>query len=234
MEVESPENASKEATAQAQEEGIQTGVDFNYDRSTSRLTYRDPDNNEITINGADIIGAFAKPHKRPGHDIVYAVDVNQPGEPAKPPKICSVHASELPADFLNDYGVNHNEEPAQFPSGQPPNTHVIISTHSGTHLAAAFYAQAVQPVLSHLGLREHEDYSLHHTTSATTITDLTTHTLLPRANAGIQQHLILLAGDGGTIDALNALLSAPLSPAYAAPSLTLLPLGTGNALFHST
>ena len=56
MGAESPENTLREATAQVQEEDGRTGVDFTYDQSASRLTYRDLVSNEITINGADIIG----------------------------------------------------------------------------------------------------------------------------------------------------------------------------------
>ena len=96
MGAESPENTFREATAQIQQEDGRTGVGFTYDQSASRLTYRDLVSNEITINGADIIGAFPKPHKHPEHDIVYASDAIEPGEQDKPPRVCSITASKLP------------------------------------------------------------------------------------------------------------------------------------------
>jgi len=237
MGAESPENTFREATAQVQEEHGRTGVGFTYDQSASRLTYRDLVSNEITINGADIIGAFPKPHKRPEHDIVYALDANEPGKQDKPPRVCSITAPKLPDEFLHDYGyefASHDEKQERFTKEQPPNTHVIVSTLSGISLAKEFYERAVQRILTYLGLKEEEDYALHYTQSVKTIMNLTTSVFLPRANQGTRQNIILLSGDGGVIDIINALLSAPIEQSFRAPELSILPLGTGNALAHST
>ncbi|KAF2500683.1 hypothetical protein BU16DRAFT_434345, partial [Lophium mytilinum] len=113
-------------------------------------------------------------------------------------------------------------------------THIIISTASGTGLASTFYTQALKPLLGHMSLEETENYTLHTTESISTVTDLTTTIFLPAAVAGHPQRLILLSGDGGLLDILNTLLSTPSSPAFKPPTIILLPLGTGNALAHST
>jgi diacylglycerol kinase family enzyme len=114
------------------------------------------------------------------------------------------------------------------------NTHVVISTLSGTGLAPGFFTNTVSPLLTSLDLHENEDYRVHYTESATTITELTTYIFLPRANNGINQRIILLSGDGGIVDILNSIMAIPHTEAYVEPIISLLPLGTGNALAHSS
>lgn len=114
--------------------------------------------------------------------------------------------------------------------------HVIISTGSGTGLATSVWKTLISPALEALGIQQDRDYTLHTTTSPTFITKLAQSTILPAANAGIPQSIALLSGDGGLLDLLNALLTAPSprEPTYIGPTVALLPLGTGNATAHST
>jgi diacylglycerol kinase family enzyme len=125
------------------------------------------------------------------------------------------------------------------PTTQPPNTsdaetHIIISTKSGTNKAASFYEQAVNPVLEALFPEGHVNFLVHHTESTSTIEELTSDIFFPTANAGITLRIILLSGDGGIIDLVNGLLARPSSSEYKAPQVTLIPLGTANSLYHST
>jgi diacylglycerol kinase family enzyme len=124
------------------------------------------------------------------------------------------------------------------PSIRPHNTsdeetHIIISTGSGTGKAERFYKQAVKPILETLWPEGHANFLTHHTESATTIQELTNDIFFPTANAGITLRIVLLTGDGGIIDLVNGLLSQPTSSSYIAPKVVLLPLGTANALYHS-
>lgn len=124
------------------------------------------------------------------------------------------------------------------PSIRPHNTsdeetHVIISTGSGTGKAEIFYSQAVKPILEMLWPEGHTNFLTHRTESATTIQELTNDIFFPTANAGITLRIVLLTGDGGIIDLVNGLLSQPASSSYRAPKVVLLPLGTANALYHS-
>ncbi|CAO2648074.1 Nn.00g089960.m01.CDS01 [Neocucurbitaria sp. VM-36] len=130
-------------------------------------------------------------------------------------------------------------------------THVILSVGSGHQKAADFFQHVVSPLLSLLyGPEGLQTFKMHMTQSETSILDLTNEVLFPEANgtsatapgadsAPPEQHegkplrIILLSGDGGVVDLVNGLSSKPLSPQYIAPQVTLLPLGTANALYHS-
>ena len=116
----------------------------------------------------------------------------------------------------------------------PANLHVIVSTGSGTGLASAIWAQLVRPLLEYIGLDEEKDYQLHFTSSETSITELVENTLLPKANDGMDQTILLLSGDGGLVDIVNAILPGYRPDNYKKPSISLLPLGTGNAMANSS
>ncbi|CAI6340411.1 unnamed protein product [Periconia digitata] len=122
---------------------------------------------------------------------------------------------------------------AQPPDTSDTETHIIVSTASGTNKATSFYAQVVQPVLETLYPKGHLNFILHHTKSPETIKELASDVFLPTANAGTSVRIILLSGDGGIIDLLNSLLSSPTSKTHKTPQVVLIPLGTANALYHS-
>ncbi|KAI5275371.1 hypothetical protein E4T47_01736 [Aureobasidium subglaciale] len=111
--------------------------------------------------------------------------------------------------------------------------HVIVSTGSGTGQAQSFYESHLTETFKSLGFKEDEHFFVHFTKSENTITELTKDVLLPAANRGAVLSIILLSGDGGVVDMINAILTSPRSPDFACPEITLLPLGTGNALANS-
>lgn len=114
------------------------------------------------------------------------------------------------------------------------NTHVIVSTRSGTCLAPPFFVHTVSPLLAQNGLREGTSYTVHYTQSEKTIRDLCTNVLYPNAASGVSQNIILLSGDGGIVDIVNTFMANPISNGYVEPVISILPLGTGNALAHSS
>ncbi|KAK3487871.1 ATP-NAD kinase-like domain-containing protein [Neurospora hispaniola] len=93
--------------------------------------------------------------------------------------------------------------------------------------------------------RSGKTYQITFTKSADTVKDFARGLVSPSSSfaQGRQQRqpsrtIILLSGDGGIIDLLNGLDHHPLdvssSPSPSStPTLAILPLGTGNALFHS-
>ncbi|KAJ4378095.1 hypothetical protein N0V83_000927 [Neocucurbitaria cava] len=148
--------------------------------------------------------------------------------------------------------LEHNEDAAQPPRlvkvtrrpVAPPNTastaekqrtiHIILSVGSGHRKAEEFFEKAVNPLLSLLYRPEGSQIFQRHTTqSETSILELTNDFLFPAANSGKPLRIILLSGDGGIVDLVNGLSSKPQSHEYVAPQVTLLPLGTANALYHS-
>ncbi|KAI5360837.1 Putative diacylglycerol kinase, catalytic domain, inorganic polyphosphate/ATP-NAD kinase [Septoria linicola] len=114
-----------------------------------------------------------------------------------------------------------------------PNFHIIVSIASGTGLAADVWKQLVKPALDFVKVDEPKDYVLHYTSSENSISDFTRDVLLPQANLGISQSVMLLSGDGGVVDIVNTILSGQRGQQYTKPNISLLPLGTGNALAHS-
>ncbi|EME88440.1 diacylglycerol kinase [Pseudocercospora fijiensis CIRAD86] len=121
----------------------------------------------------------------------------------------------------------------QDPAAVQPNFHVIVSTGSGTGLAAEVWKQLVKPGLEHIKVDEAKHYALHYTDSESTVSELTRDILLPQANLGVYQSVLLMSGDGGIVDIVNTLLSGNRSQNYRKPNIAIMPLGTGNALAHS-
>lgn len=111
---------------------------------------------------------------------------------------------------------------------------VFISTRSGTGLAENVSTHLIEPAFAWYGLRRPEHYAVHLTTSETTITELTRDLVLPRANKGAKQTIVLLSGDGGMVDMVNALIAGPRTKDSRKPEIALLPFGTGNALANSS
>jgi diacylglycerol kinase family enzyme len=110
--------------------------------------------------------------------------------------------------------------------------YVIVSILSGTQLAASFFESVLKPVLDALGLEG--EYIVEHTRSAKTISEVTNAIFLNNAKKGITQLIILLSGDGGVVDILNSLHCAPQGSDYVPPEISIIPMGTGNALANST
>ena len=118
------------------------------------------------------------------------------------------------------------------PDGEP-NIHVVVSIRSGTWEAELFFRNVVQHILQAVGLSK-SDYQVHHTSSEKSVIEFTTNLLLPVANAGRAQTVILLSGDGGMVDITNVLLESKQSPNFVKPCVGLLSLGSGNALANSS
>lgn len=147
-----------------------------------------------------------------------------------------VWSSSIAEQLLQTFGASdHNEWlPSKDRRESQPERHVIISTGSGTGIASNVWESLVKPLFDHIGLREQLDYQLHFTTSETSVTELTQNTILPRANEGLPQSILLLSGDGGIVDIVNTLLAGHNPEKYKKPTISLLPLGTGNALANSS
>ncbi|KAK0743934.1 ATP-NAD kinase-like domain-containing protein [Schizothecium vesticola] len=173
--------------------------------------------------------------------LIYRLLEASPSEDRKPassPFTLSVlSASHLPDD-LSDLLIA-DTTPAHLRS----HVDVIVSTRSGTGQAPCFYEGVLRPLLEGLGLdaaaetegfapsdgyRSRNRYRLVTTTSPRSVTEYA---------VGLgdgERTVILLSGDGGVVDLLNGLdQSAHNKGAPPPPTIALLPLGTGNALFHS-
>jgi diacylglycerol kinase family enzyme len=167
---------------------------------------------------------------------LYLVENDPKEKDASPLVLKSLQGTYLPKEFVKEFAVPAKsclKTRADVGTGSP-NFHIIVSTGSGTGKAKDVWTKLLEPLLGHVCDSVGEHYAVHFTSSEDSITDLVQSTLLPRANGGIAQSIVLLSGDGGVIDIVNALLSAPHSDSYKPPSLSLMPLGTGNALSSSS
>ena len=116
------------------------------------------------------------------------------------------------------------------PSSGYNNIHFIISTLSGTRAAKPFFETCVRPLLSRLRV---VNYDVHETQSEHHVAELVEQIFLPRANAGIEQTIVLLSGDGGLVDMINTFLSKEFNINGMVPTVAILPFGTGNAMYTS-
>jgi hypothetical protein len=100
----------------------------------------------------------------------------------------------------------HFSELPPFLKLPPEDIHVVISTKSGAEKALDFYETVLEPLLSAVGLDEKKEYNVLKTESHESITRFVESRLEGRAAKGIQQTVMLLAGDGGVVDLVNGLL----------------------------
>jgi diacylglycerol kinase family enzyme len=154
----------------------------------------------------------------------------------------STEASTSTVFFLRDselFFINGEQLNEAFPgydvSLDTNNTegHIVVSVLSGKCQAESFFDGVIAPLLDQFNVSNH--YQVHKTTSTSSVIELSRNILLPAARAGRKQRILLLSGDGGIVDVINELLSVEdQSDAYTPPVVSLIPMGTGNALAHST
>lgn len=154
---------------------------------------------------------------------------------ADPPGLESYQVVNLPERFAALHSAPlypHHLNNLQYQDGSS-SLHVVVSVGSGHGKAQEFYDKVLKTLLGSIQLDEFS-YKLHVTESENSIIDLTRTVLLPRANEGFAQTVLLLSGDGGVFDIINVLHSSLQTKSYVKPVVCLLALGSGNALAHST
>ncbi|KAK0326476.1 hypothetical protein LTR82_002318 [Friedmanniomyces endolithicus] len=169
------------------------------------------------------------------YSILYAApNPSATNEPtASPVLFKSLLATRLPQAFIHHFQPPGNAcWQLRADNGSLPNLHIIVSSRSGTGQAEDVWTKLLKPMLQHVCPKA-DAYAMHHTTSEHSVAELTQEVFLTQANDGIMQAIILLSGDGGLVDIVNALLEGPRGKRYKKPNATLLPLGTGNAMAHS-
>ncbi|KAI0109543.1 ATP-NAD kinase-like domain-containing protein [Nemania sp. FL0031] len=153
--------------------------------------------------------------------------------------------------MFNDFGVDG--PPMHLRPGPQRRVHVLVSTHSGTKLSLEFYNNVVALLLKRFGLtasveseaggaEQQSSYNLLITQDAESVKKFARSLAdQSRIEKDVEHTVVLLSGDGGVVDMLNSYTSAyddynsPSDDAKSQnqPLIVVLPLGTGNALFHS-
>lgn len=178
---------------------------------------------------------------------LYLILVLSQGEEgaAEPFQLSSFTARSLRQDFLDRFLLKNI--PEYLSAGQESPLDVIISSKSGTGQSQKFYDAVLQPLLGALGLRGEgspaaanpptggKAYHVTVTKDADSVKDFSREQWgrdrCSIDQAGSSGTVILLSGDGGIVDLLQG-ITQPTEPGLL-PTIALIPLGTGNALFHS-
>lgn len=146
-----------------------------------------------------------------------------------------VHQDQLPSEVRSQLSPPLDRLPSHLLPGEGSQVDVIVSTKSGTGKALVFWQTVLQPLLrlvyeeldASSAFATLQEQHVLVTESADSVWDFG-KTLGQQPEK--KRTVILLSGDGGVVDLLNAVGDTVLP---SAPTIALLPLGTGNALFHS-
>ncbi|KAK3319339.1 ATP-NAD kinase-like domain-containing protein [Apodospora peruviana] len=187
------------------------------------------------LKSEEIVFILSDPEKNGGY-IVYSLaepssEAAGGDESAPPFQLSALFAPQLPKEALDDFLLDGIPEYLSQIALQ-----LIISTGSGTGRAKVFYDEVLRPLWGVLGFSsssgsEHaadadaKTYQVTETKSSTTVRDFAR-----RIGQG-RTTIVLLSGDGGVVDLLNGLDDN--DSRATTPTVAVLPLGTGNALFHS-
>ncbi|KAF2712067.1 hypothetical protein K504DRAFT_464155 [Pleomassaria siparia CBS 279.74] len=201
-----------------------------------QIRFKRDDGDEQTIDHQDVVGVVPTSDMLSAH-VVYVEHDEK--DTAAPPQIRITSGITSRTTSRTTSGTTsrttsrtiHGDAPSLDTSDT--ETHIILSSGSGSNLAINFFEDAVKPALAVLFPKSHKGFHIHQTQSTETILNLTNSVFFPKADKGSLLRIILLSGDGGIIDLINGLLAKPASSDYKAPQVVLLPLGTANALYHS-
>lgn len=169
------------------------------------------------------------------HHILLALTAEPPAASSPPCRLESYLVVNLPERFVDLHITplsQHHLKNLQYQDGSS-SLHVVVSVGSGLGKAQEFFDMVLKTLLQCIQLEE-SSYQLHVTESENSIIDLTRTVLLPGANEGFAQTVLLLSGDGGVFDIINVLHDSEHTKSYVKPVVCLLALGSGNALAHST
>lgn len=179
-----------------------------------------------------------------GGNLILTLRLGEEGA-AGPFQLSSFTAPSLPQDLLDRFLLK--SIPEYLSPGTDSSVDVLISSKSGTGQSQKFYDAVLQPLLGALGLGDEaasagasssdgaKAYQVTVTKDADSVKEFSRerwgrdgHSV---KKAGGSATVILLSGDGGIVDLLNG-STRPTEPGPL-PTIAIIPLGTGNALFHS-
>lgn len=130
------------------------------------------------------------------------------------------------------------EFPPHLKNNNANRVDVIVSTNAGTGGAEKIETSVLRPlwelakkVVDDETNESDRNYELTVTQNAETVRDFS-RTVRSSSGDKHSRTIILLSGDGGVVDLLNGSDETP--PEGREPVIAILPLGTGNALFHSS
>ena len=175
--------------------------------------------------------------------LIYSLQ-ETPDDGERPFRLSCVSTPKIPQNELDGHLIH--ELPSHLHHGSDHEVDILVSTKSGTKLALPFWDTVLKPLwqlvatnlrgrpvlddIDQISGKPKLDYKVLVTESAESIRKYAQE-LSSSDNQDKPRTIVLLSGDGGVVDLLNGYgeASANTTP----PVLAVLPLGTGNALFHS-
>lgn len=110
--------------------------------------------------------------------------------------------------------------------------HYVLSTKAGTGKAVQFWEEVLNPLLKIAAQSLNQD-TLPDRIVVTESDDSVREYARGKHEAAVPRTIVLLSGDGGMVDSLNSSEPPAASADTPLPTVVLIPLGTGNALFNS-
>lgn len=143
----------------------------------------------------------------------------------EPFQLILLQAKTVPQSLLDTFLLQ------ELPESLHPNKNfdVLVSTRSGTGRALEFWRSVLQPLLRLIAEQPIEPRSVVITESDQSVSKFAKS--LETKKSDDARTVILLSGDGGAVDMLNSCPETPEGSTL--PTIALIPLGTGNALFNS-
>jgi diacylglycerol kinase family enzyme len=172
-----------------------------------------------------------------GNYRIYSLVEESSGSPFR--LLSYVVTNTLPRHILEKYLVT--KLPDHLVCNEAHRLTIVVSTNSGLCQAETFYQQVLRYLLGAFGLagdtewsedKDRGKYEVIFTKSDQTVKELGKQ-LSESPTSGQARTIVLLSGDGGVVDLLNGPDQASSSSSGPNPTIVLIPLGTGNALFHS-
>ncbi|KAL1864203.1 hypothetical protein Daus18300_007800 [Diaporthe australafricana] len=179
-----------------------------------------------------------------GSYLILALSQGEEGA-AEPFQLSSFVARSVRQEYLDQFLLKNI--PDYLSTGTKSSLEIVISVQSGTGQSQKFFYAVLQPLLEVLGFRGQgaaaEDnssnggkaYQVTVTKDANSVKDFSRERWGRDGGSAKQarssETVILLSGDGGIVDLLNG--STQSTKPELLPTIALIPLGTGNALFHS-
>ncbi|KAM3445573.1 hypothetical protein NHJ13734_000274 [Beauveria thailandica] len=145
-----------------------------------------------------------------------------------PPQLASVpRIAQLPAHLARGSGAGSS-------SSSGGVVDYVLSTKAGAGRAVLFWETALRPLLRVAAQAFAQEDTEPDRVVVTDSDDSVREYAREKRPAGVPRTIVLLSGDGGVVDLLNSSPPPPPSPLPPPlPTIVLVPLGTGNALFNS-
>ncbi len=181
---------------------------------------------ETALNLNEIITIIKSPElESPEYNYMVCGLKEDEENPKEPFQLLLLRAKEVPKELLDTHLLRELSDSLR--SGK--DFDVLVSTKSGTGRALEFWLSVLQPLLHVVREEPVEPRSVVITESDRSVSEFAKS--LESRQPSASRTVVLLSGDGGAVDMLNSCPEVP--EGSLAPTMALIPLGTGNALFNS-